>query len=124
MPLWISVAIRQERELPVLGCQVSQLVLLNWPLAFLPPVLLQIYVGPKEDKKAFLSRVKWPWESVPAPKEIDEVGLTGSSSPIASSVWTTAPDESAKVVSPEATGAWWQVRSSCLANTPSELGEP
>ena len=87
MPFWISVAIRQGREIAVLGCRVSQLILLHWPPAFSPPMLAQIYTGPEEARKAFLSRVHGPWES-PAPLQDDEIELTGSLSRTASSVWT------------------------------------
>jgi hypothetical protein len=78
VPFWISVVIRQERELAVLGCQVSHLVLLNWPPAFSPLMLAQIYMGPEDGRKAFRRRMGWSWESVVA-RQDDEVELTGSS---------------------------------------------
>lgn len=122
MPFWISVAIRQGREVAVLGCHVSQLVLLHWPPAFSPPMLAQIHMGSEWARKAFWSRVHWPWES-PAPLHEDEVELTGSLSRTTSSVWT-ARSESVKIVTLEAARAWSQVAWSCPANTQSRLGEP
>lgn len=98
VPFWISVAIRQEMEVAVLGCQVSQLVLLNWPPAFSPPMLAQIYMGPEKERKKFCSRVNWPWQS-PALSQDDQVTLIGISSPTTSL---------AKVASPEAVHAWWR----------------
>jgi hypothetical protein len=61
----------QERKLAVTGYKVFQLVLLTWPLAVLPPVLVLIYVGPVKERQAFWSRVNWPWKSIPALKEND-----------------------------------------------------
>ena len=102
MPFWNSVAIQQDREVAVLGCQVCQLVLLNWPPVFSPPMLAQIHMGP--EKAAFWKRVNWPWES-PALLQDDEVMLTCSSSPTTSSAWTSHSGL-ASVVSPEAVYMW------------------
>jgi hypothetical protein len=121
VPFWISAAIPQEWELAVLGCQVSQLVLLNWPLAFSPPILAQIYTGPKKEREEFWSRVNWPWQS-PALLQGDGATLIGSSSPTTSSVWTSQ-SRSASVVSSEAVQMWGKIVSSCSANAPSQLGE-
>jgi hypothetical protein len=121
VPFWISAAIPQERELAVLGCEVSQLVLLNWPPAFSPPMLAQIYTGPEKERKEFWSRVNWPWQS-PALLQGDGATLIGSSSPITSSVWTSQ-SRSASVVSLEAVQMWGKIVSSCSANAPSQLGE-
>jgi hypothetical protein len=98
------VAISQERELAVLGCQVCQLVLLNWPPFFSPPMLAQIQMGPEKGKEVFWKRVNWPWESL-ALSQDDEVTLIGSLSATKSSVWT-AQSEPASVVSPEAVHMW------------------
>jgi len=102
VPFWISVAIPQKRELAVLGCQVCQLVFLNWPPVFSPPMLAQIHMGP--EKRAFWKRVNWPWES-PTLSQDDEVTLTDSFTRTTSSIWT-AHSESASIASPEAVHMW------------------
>jgi hypothetical protein len=81
VPFWIWVAIGQESEVAELGCRVVQLVLLNWPLAFIPPMLAQIRMGPDKAREEFWSRVRWPWQSIRRTKEDnDERRLTGDPS--------------------------------------------
>ncbi|GAB7336539.1 hypothetical protein MBLNU13_g09813t2 [Cladosporium sp. NU13] len=81
VPFWISVAIRQESEVAVLGCQVVVLVLFNWPPAFTPPMLAQIRMGPAEDREKFWGRVHWLWPSIRRKKvDNDERRLTGDPS--------------------------------------------
>jgi hypothetical protein len=99
VPFWISVVIRQERDLAVLGCQVSHLVFLNWPPAFSPPMLAQIYMGPEDGRMSFWRRMDWPWKSVVA-RQDDEVELAGSSTRT-TSFTSTARSGLVEIVSPK-----------------------
>ena len=123
MPFWISVAIRQESEVAVLGCQVVLLVLLNWPPAFTPPILAQIRMGPDTAREEFWSRVHWPWQSIRREEEDnDEIRLTGDPSRT-TSLASTAQSGWEKFVSPEAVRAWEEVVSPSAADAPPYLGE-
>lgn len=116
------MVIRQEKELAVLGCQVSHLVLLNWPPAFSPPMLAQIYMGPEDGRKAFRRRMGWSWESVVA-RQDDEVELTGSSTRT-TSFTSTARSGLVEIVSPKAVYPWSQAASSHPGDALSPVNEP
>lgn len=127
MPFWISVAIRQESEVAVLGCQVVVLVLFNWPPAFTPLVLARIRMSPDAASEDFWSRVNFPWQSIRRKTEggdddDDEIALTNGSSRT-TSLASTAHSGWEKALSPEAVRAWEQVASPSAANAPSHLGE-
>jgi hypothetical protein len=118
VPFWISVVIRQEQGLVVLGCQVSVLVLCNWPPAFTPLVLARIDMGPETARKAFWRRMDWPWKkSAVAQQDDDEAELTGYSSR-ATSLASTARNTLAEVVSSKTVYPRSQVASSPSANAP------
>ena len=122
VPFWISVAIGQEREVAVLGCQVVQLVLFNWPPVFTPPVLAQIKMGPAEDREEFWGRVHWPWQSNSCKTEgeeddddDDEVRLTDSPSRD-TSLASTAQSSWEEVILPKAVHALDQAASPSAAD--------
>jgi hypothetical protein len=102
VPLWASVIIPQQRELAVMGSQVSHLVHSNWPPVFLPPVLVGILMGSKDGRQAFQHRVNWPWKSIPPLEEND--WLVASLGRTTSSIGT-AGSQSVECVSPEAARA-------------------
>jgi hypothetical protein len=74
VPFWIWVSLPQGGKLAILGFQVFQLVLLNWPPAFSLPTLVVLQMGSETVRKEFWGRVSLPRRTVGHLE--DEVELT------------------------------------------------